>query len=80
MAAIIRHDIDVYRTVAGFDISGNPGLTATLYNLGDAAGRARALAAENRQRRARGEAAILPQENYSGWLVNDRLDELKKLL
>jgi hypothetical protein len=80
MAAIIRHDIDVYRAVAGFDISGNPGLTATLYNLGDAAGRARALAAENRQRRARGEAAALPQENYYGWLVNDRLDELKKLL
>jgi hypothetical protein len=80
MAAIIRHDIDAYRAIAGFDISQNPGLTATLYNVGDAASRAKALADENRARRGRGQAAILPQENYYGWLVNDRLDELKKLL
>ena len=80
MAAIIRHDIDAYRTIAGFDISANPGLTATLYNVGDADGRAGALAVANRGRRAAGLAPKLPVENYYGWLVNDRLDELKKLL
>jgi hypothetical protein len=80
MAAIIRHDIDTYRAIAGFDISGNPGLTATLYNVGDSDARAAALAADNRKRRAAGLAPKLPVENYYGWLVNDRLDDLKKLL
>ena len=80
MAAIIRHDIDTYRQLAGFDISGNPGVTATLYNVGDAATRARALAAENKRRKAKGLKLIYPQENYYGWLVNARLDELRKLL
>ncbi len=80
MAAIIAHDIAAYRHIAGFDISRNPGITATLYNLGDAADRARALAAENAKRRARGQRIVYPQENYYGWLVNARLDELRKLL
>lgn len=79
MAAIIRRDIDVYRRVAGFDISRNPGLTATLYNVGQAEERATALAAENRKRRAAGLAVVYPRENYYGWLVNARLDELQKL-
>ena len=80
MAAIISHDIATYRQIAGFDISHNPGLTATLYNVGDAADRARKLAGENRQRRAKGLALIYPRENYYGWLVNARLDQLRKLL
>jgi hypothetical protein len=80
MAAIIAHDIEAYRGIAGFDISKNPGLTATLYNLGDAAVRARELAAENRKRKASGLGVAYPQENYYGWLVNARLEELRKLL
>ncbi|MGI9569339.1 MAG: DUF1402 family protein, partial [Desulfobulbia bacterium] len=40
MAAGIRISIDAYRAIAGFDISNNPGLTATLYNLGDVRNRA----------------------------------------
>ncbi len=80
MAAIIANDIAIYRDIAGFDISKNPGLTATLYNLGDAADRARVLADENRKRRTKGLAMVYPQENYYGWLVNARLDDLRKLL
>ena len=80
MAAIIAKDIEAYRTIAGFDISDNPGLTATLYNLGGAPDRARVLAAENRKRRARGQRIVYPRENYYGWLVNARLTELRKLL
>ncbi len=70
MAAIIRKSIDIYKSVAGMDISQNPGITATLYNVGNPERRARALAASGR----------LPEENYYGWLVNDKLEELKSLL
>jgi hypothetical protein len=80
MAALIVREIDAYRSIAGFDISDNPGITATLYNTGDAVGRAAALAAENRKRRSEGLAPILPKENYYGWLINARLDELRQLL
>jgi hypothetical protein len=79
MAATIRQEIDVYRDVAGFDISDNPGITATLYTVGQAEERAAALAAENKKRRSSGQGLLYPQENYYGWLVNDRLDDLRKL-
>jgi hypothetical protein len=79
VAATLKTSIDAYRTIAGFDISKNPGVTATLYNLGDPEARARALKAENDKRRASGQAARLPQENYYGWLVNDRIAELSSL-
>jgi len=69
MAASIRRSIDDYKSIAGVDISKNPGITATLYNIGRSARRA---AAHGRGR--------LPEENYFGWLVNDKLAELKSLL
>lgn len=75
MAAIIRRSIDDYETIAGVDISTNPGITATLYNVGNSRERARRLAS----RRAAGHQ-VWPEENYYGWLVNDRLAELEKLL
>ncbi|GGB35273.1 hypothetical protein GCM10011316_04250 [Roseibium aquae] len=71
MAAVIQDAIEAYKTVANVDISKNPGLTATLYNVGDPWDRA---AAFRRSGRA------WPRENYYGWLVNDRLEELKSLL
>ena len=74
MAAIISGAIDAYKRVANFDISTNPGITATLYNVGDPDLRAAVLAKRNA-----GGARILPEENYYGWLVNDRLDELRAL-
>jgi hypothetical protein len=80
MAATIREEIDIYRSVAGFDISSNPGITATLYNTGDVIERAQVLAADNKKRRAQGWGPSFPRENYYGWLINDRLDELKKLV
>lgn len=70
MAATIRRSIDDYSSIAGVDISNNPGITATLYNTGGSAQRAAAL-------KARGG---LPEENYYGWLVNDKLADLKSLL
>jgi hypothetical protein len=70
MAATIRRSIDDYSSIANVDISNNPGITATLYNTGGSAQRAAAL-------KARGG---LPEENYYGWLVNDKLADLKSLL
>ncbi|NKM01886.1 MULTISPECIES: DUF1402 family protein [Rhizobium] len=76
VAASIRRSIDDYKQIAGIDISGNPGLTATLYNVGNSRQRAAALAAKNRG----AGATVWPEENYYGWLINDKLDELKGLL
>ncbi len=79
VAATLKKSIDAYQTIAGYDISQNPGITATLYNIGNPDQRAQALKSENQQRRAAGQAPRLPAENYYGWLVNDKLDELKAL-
>lgn len=79
VAATLRKAIDAYRDIAGFDISRNPGLTATLYNVGNPQARASALRAENQRRKAAGEPQKLPEENYYGWLVNDKLPELEAL-
>ena len=75
MAASIRHSIDAYKSIAGLDISDNPGITATLYNVGNPDGRAAALAAKIQSGQAQ-----WPEENYYGWLVNDKLSELESLL
>ncbi|MEP3437586.1 MAG: DUF1402 family protein [Hoeflea sp.] len=80
MAASIADSIDNYREIAGFDISKNPGLTATLYNVGNSAQRAEALASENSKRKKRGLKPTLPSENYYGWLVNEHEDELRAII
>lgn len=80
IAATLQACIAAYSSVAGFDISKNPGLTATLYNTGSPRARAAALASENKKRAADGEALRLPQVNYYGWLINDKEAELRALL
>lgn len=80
MAAVLKTAIDDYQSIAGFDISNNPGITATLYNLGGSKARAHTLASENKRRRASGKRAKMPEENYYGWLVNNRIDTLRGLL
>lgn len=80
MAAVLKTAIDDYQQIAGFDISGNPGITATLYNLGGSRARAQTLARENKQRSASGKRTKMPEENYYGWLVNNRIDTLRGLL
>ncbi len=71
MAAVIQDAIEAYKSVGKVDISKNPGLTATLYNLGDPWGRAA---------KFRRSGAAWPKENYYGWLVNDRIEDLRDLL
>lgn len=70
MAAIIQDAISAYKSVGKVDISKNPGLTATLYNLGDPWSRAA---------KFRRSGQSWPRENYYGWLVNDRIEELQAL-
>lgn len=79
VAGTLKMSIDAYRTIAGFDISQNPGITATLYNLGNPEERAYALKAENDQRTSQGQPERFPAENYYGWLVNEKLPELEAL-
>ncbi|WP_062226655.1 DUF1402 family protein [Aureimonas frigidaquae] len=79
MAAVIRSSIAAYRDIAGFDISGNPGIVSTLYNVGSPVARAGVLSRDNRQRAASRQPKRLPEENYYGWLVNDRETELRAL-
>ncbi|MDP2120263.1 MAG: DUF1402 family protein [Hoeflea sp.] len=80
MAATIVDSIENYREIAGFDISGNPGLTSTLYNIGNPERRAQALAEENRKRKSQGLKPKYPSENYYGWLVNTHEDELRAII
>lgn len=80
MAALIAEAIDNYRDIAGFDISKNPGITATLYNIGNSLRRAEVLAAENEKRKTRGLKPKLPSENYYGWLVNHHEAELREII
>jgi len=70
IAAIVHDAIEAYKE-QGFDISRNPGITATLYNVGQPRLRAAQLKTSGRK---------LPVENYYGWLVNEKLDELRSLL
>jgi hypothetical protein len=79
VAATLEKSIDAYKSIAGFDISDNPGVTATLYNVGNPEARAYALKQENERHRAAGEPERFPEENYYGWLVNDKLPELQAL-
>lgn len=80
VAATLKKSIEAYRDIAGFDISQNPGITATLYNVGNPEARAAALKTENQKRVREGQEPRLPEENYYGWLVNEKLPELRKLL
>jgi len=79
VAATLRKSIDAYKQIAGFDISQNPGLTATLYNVGGPEARAQALRTENERRASEGQEPKLPEENYYGWLVNDRIADIQAL-
>ncbi len=80
IAASIRISIDKYKRIAGFDISQNAGIVATLYNLGDAATRAYDLKLINDGRAKRGQPPQWPQENFYGWFINEKVGDLRKLV
>lgn len=79
-AALLAEARVAYRDLAGFDIAGNPGVLATLYQLGSPTVRARRLAEENEARRARGERIHPPQVNAYGAFVNRHAGEIATIL
>ncbi len=70
---------EFYRTIANFDISENPGITATLYNIGFELQRAQASFNANKKALAARGNIIFPEENYYGWAINTRIDDLHLL-
>jgi hypothetical protein len=77
-AALIQKIIQVYKTKAGFDISDNPGIVATLYNLGFE--NEHAVATFNLNKKSLKDGYITyPTENYYGWGMNTRLDDIRAL-
>ncbi len=76
IAAISLNSIQVYKLIAGVDISQNPGLVITLYNLGDEYIRAYNLA----QQRNHNSTNIYPQENYMGWFINTYESQIRSYL
>lgn len=80
ISANIELALKAYFTLAHMDISQNPGIVATLYNLG----REKHLAKEryqiNIERLSQGLDLELPQESYYGFFVNQKAPELKHFL
>lgn len=70
IAAMAYVSIHVYKSVASVDISQNPGLTTTLYNLGDEY--QRAYMASTR--------GGTPQVNFMGWYINHFEDSMNNYL
>ena len=79
-AALLAEARVAYRDLAGFDIAGNPGVLATLYQLGSPTVRARRLAEENEARRERGERIQPPQVNAYGAFVNRHAAQIATIL
>jgi hypothetical protein len=80
VAAMVWLSVESYKTVANFDIRGNPGVVATLYNLGGEYRRATELYRGNVNRLRGGQMAIYPEENFYGWWINDRIEDLREFL
>ena len=73
----VHHDAEkmARASASTFKLTGMPSAALPL----DLCSPAEALGAENERRRKRGLKPKPPTENYYGWLVNDRLEELKAL-
>lgn len=80
VAALLKRSIEVYRRFAGFDISKNIGIQVTLFNLGYEYEKALALEYKNSTARNSGAALTYPTENYMGWFINYKENEIRALL
>lgn len=78
IAANVRLFTDTYKQVAGFDISKNIGVIASLYNLGAEGGRAAKLYVKNVGALQQGKTLVVPVENYYGFVINEREAVLRK--
>lgn len=71
VAANVRLMVETYAGRANFDISKNPGIVASLYNLGGEGGRANSLFRTNLDTIPKG-SLTLPMENYYGFYINEK--------
>lgn len=70
MAGVLRKAIDDYRTIAGMDISKNPGVTATLFNVGNSrSGRGALPRAMPAARRSGRRKTITAGSSMTGWPI-----------
>jgi len=76
IAANAVASIQIYKMMAGVDISQNPGLTTTLYNVGDEYRRAYMM----NEQRTKINPQALPQVNYMGWYINHFASQIRTVL
>lgn len=78
--ANVRLMIDRYAAIANFDISRNPGVVASLYNLGGEKGRAGTLYRKNLEslNPKKGAVLVTPLESYYGFYINVQEDLMRK--
>ena len=79
VAASVVASITNYKKYAQFDISNNIGVIATLYNLGDEKKRAIDLYEKNQNLRKENKSIVFPVENFYGWYMNKKENEIKVL-
>lgn len=80
VAANIAVAIHYYRKIAGFDLANNPGVTATLYNLGREKKKATELYEANKKSLQKNGVLIYPKESHYGWWINYKQAELEEML
>lgn len=79
VAATVVASITNYKKYANFDISNNIGVIATLYNLGNEKSRAEQLENTNQTLLKANKPIVLPKENFYGWYMNKKENDIKKL-
>lgn len=80
VSATVVASIVNYKKYANFDISNNIGVIATLYNLGNEKKRAKQLAKINEKLVKENKDMIMPVENFYGWYMNKKEQEIKELV
>ncbi len=76
VAATNRKAIDIYKQIANFDISQNPGVISTLYNIGKEYEKAEELYQKTLKGLTKNGQAEYPNVNYYGWFINSKAAEL----
>ncbi|MDX9731894.1 MAG: DUF1402 family protein [Bdellovibrionales bacterium] len=80
VAANIVLSVEIYIRHANFDISHNPGVVSTLYNLGREKEFAASRYRENIKLMEAGFPVSLPQESYYGFFINEKEMHLREFL
>lgn len=80
IAATIKVSIDMYKAEAHYDISMNPGVTATLYNIGNERFHAQLRFKKNMDRLKKGERLEAPRSNNLGRWVLQNLDMIQQAI